>query len=577
MLDKRLAAAALGDRRRWIQIGVFTFAVAVCTAAGAYALARVVDGVFLKGEGLAEAAPPMAALLFVVLLKAACAWRRDVLAHESAETIKSGYRARLFSRLAEAGPAYLARERAGEIVTVLTDGVEALDGYYTKFLPRLVDVCVIPAGIAAVALFVDPLSGLFFVLTAPIIPVFMALIGRLADRANLAQWKTLTRFGAYFLDVLEGLATLKAFNRSAAQLKRVERLSDEFREATLKVLRVAFLSAFVLELAATLSVALIAVTVGLRLLEGGVDFARAFYILLLAPEFYLPFRALGTAFHSSISGVASARRMEELLSVSAHESAPEKKSGSGCLPKSYSIRFDQVCFHYGGRPDAALSGLTFRAEAGERIAIVGASGAGKTTIFQLLLRFIRPASGEIYIGDCPLSSLDAAKWRECVAYVPQSPHIFSLSAAENIALAKPSATMDEIVEAAKKASAHDFIARLPEGYRTKLGEGGRALSGGQARRVAIARAFLRDAPLVLLDEAATGLDAETEEAVARDLRELTRGKTVMMIAHRLHSAREADRIVVVEGGRVVECGAHDELFRLGGSYARMAAAGGGGR
>jgi len=400
--------------------------------------------------------------------------------------------------------------------------------------------------------------------TAPLIPFFMTLIGRAAGELNRRQWQSLSRMSAHFLDVLQGLTTLKLFGRSRAQIEIIRQVSDRFRQTTLEVLRVAFLSALVLEMLATISTAIIAVEIGLRLLHGGLDFERAFFILVLAPEFYLPLRTLGIRFHAGVAGAAAAQRIFEVL-----ETIPETTSPAAPLPIPSPIwlRFDSVSYAYGERP--ALQNVSFEIRPGERVALVGPSGAGKTTLTHLLLRFIAPHTGRILVGDVPLEQLDTDAWRAQIAWVPQHPYLFNASVADNIRLGCPDASAAQIAAAAENAHAAEFIQALPQGYDTLIGERGLRLSGGQAQRLALARAFIREAPLLILDEATANLDPQTEADIQDAVNRLLRGRTTLIIAHRLSTVYQADRILVLDGGRVVESGAHQELLRRDGLYRQL--------
>lgn len=565
MLDKRLLQEAKFYRHRFMKLCALSFMNALCVVSIAYYLTEIIGGVFLSHSNLAKVVPYFTVLLFVMLLKAIVSWQSEIVAHGIAGQVKTNLRTRLLQHLTLLGPIPIAGEQTGELISTLTDGIEQLDSYFTKFLPQMIVTAVIPITLLTVTLSMDLLTAVIFILTAPLIPVFMMLIGRLANQANSAQWHTLTKLSAHFLDVIEGLSTLKIFNQSIAQIRTIERLSNEFRDVTLQVLRLAFLSALVLELVATLSVAMVAVMIGLRLLEDQISFHQAFFLLLLAPEFYLPLRQLGAAFHAAMSGTAAAERIYQILSLPL-ATQPQKSELPPELNEPLSIRFHAIYAAYKGGRNNALNGLDLTIEAGKHIAIVGMSGAGKTTIMHLLLQFIQPTKGEIYVNNFALKGLTAADWRQKIAYVPQSPHIFALTAAENIALAKPGASISQIESAAKAAKAHDFILALPKGYQTPLGGGGRPLSGGQLRRIALARAFLQDAPLMILDEAMTGLDPETETVVEASLAALTQGKTVITIAHRLHAAVTADQVIVIENGQVAEMGTHAELLKTRGAY-----------
>ncbi len=571
------------DRRLLRQAGATRLALALTVGLGllggvivvgqAFLLSRTVSHVFLDGAGLAGVRPLLLALLALALLRAALTWGREVAAARVAIRVKGRLRQRLAAHLLALGPAYASEERSGELATTAVEGIEALDAYFREYLPQLALAALVPLAVLLFVFPLDWLSGLVLLLTAPLIPLFMVLIGHTADALTRRRWTALSRMGAHFLDVLQGLTTLKLLGRSREQVAAIARVSDRFREATMGVLRVAFLSALVLELVATLSTAVVAVQVGLRLLYGRLAFEQAFFVLLLAPEFYLPLRQLGARFHAGMAGVAAAERIFEVLRVKV-EVEVEAQPSTSTLTSTLTL--DDVHFAYEGGDRPALNGLSFDVQPGETVALVGPSGAGKSTVAHLLLRFVEPDRGRILVGDRPLADPAhgrAAAWREQVAWVPQAPYLFHGSAADNVRLGRPGATAAEVERAARLAHAHEFIAALPQGYDTPLGERGARLSGGQAQRIALARAFLKDAPLLILDEATAHLDPEVEDRVQAALARLLRGRTAILIAHRLHTVQRADRILVLDGGRVVEQGDHASLLRQDGLYRRLAQAG----
>ncbi|HHW14699.1 MAG TPA: thiol reductant ABC exporter subunit CydD, partial [Firmicutes bacterium] len=476
-------------------------------------------------------------------------------------------------RLTALGPVFAAGERRGELVTALTEGVDALEPYLARYLPQLALTALVPLLILGFVFPADRLSGFLLLLTAPLLPLFMALIGRETERLSERQWATLGRLGAHFLDVLQGLDTLKLFGRSREQAAVIAQASQDFHAATLRVLRVAFLSALALELLASLSTALVAVTLGLRLLAGRLPFGRALFVLLLVPEFYAPFRLLASRFHAGLAGASASRRLSALLaSATAPDGSLPTDSADLRRGTALSLTLEDVHFAYDGGTRPALSGVSFVLRPGERVALVGPSGAGKSTLLRLILRFLRPDRGWILVDGRPLSEIPAGEWYRQVALVPQEPHLFYGTAAENLRLAAPGASDTELRAAAKLAGADEFLRRLPQGYDTLLGERGLRLSGGEAQRLALARAFLKDAPLLLLDEPAAGLDPESEALVQEALARLGAGRTVLAVAHRLSTAAQADRIVVLDGGRVVEEGRHSDLLAQNGLYARLARA-----
>lgn len=565
-LDPRLLREAR-TVRRWLALTVgLGWAAGLMVVLQARVLSRVVNLVFLEGQSLSGVGTLLAALLFIAVARAGLTWATDVTANRAAGQVKRGLRERFFAHVLALGPAYVRDERTGELVNTAVEGIESLDAYFSQYLPQLALTVLVPVTFLILVFPLDFLSGLVLLLTAPIIPVFMILIGNLADALTRKQWQSLSRMSAHFLDALQGLTTLKLFGRAKEQVQVIAQISDRFRDTTLGVLRVAFLSALVQEMVATLSTAVVAVEIGLRLLYGHLSFEQAFFVLILAPEFYLPLRLLGTRFHASVAGVTAARRIFEVL----ESRQGDKVAPLPCPLVSLStISFDDVHYAYDEGERPALNGISFQMEAGQRVALVGPSGAGKSTVAQLLLRFIEPQRGEIEVNSARLADVPTSEWRRQVAWVSQSPYLFNMSVAENIRLARPNATSDEIIRAAQLAHAHEFIQAFLQGYDTVIGERGARLSGGQAQRIALARAFLKDAPLLVLDEATSNLDPETEASLQEATVRLMQGRMTLVIAHRLSTVYRADRIVVLDAGRVVEMGTHASLLNQRGVYWRL--------
>ncbi|HZC05498.1 MAG TPA: thiol reductant ABC exporter subunit CydD [Ktedonobacterales bacterium] len=539
-------------------------------------LANVINSVFLLRQTLDAVAPLLVALLGVALVRAGLAWAGDVAAQEVSAGVRTSLRERLVARVFAWGPLGLADERSGELANTIVNGVEALDAYYSQYLPQAAIAALIPTAILVVVMPFDMLSGVLLLITAPLIPVFGALVGSLSSDPSRAQWSALSRFSARFLDVTQGLTTLKLFGRSRRQAEILARLGEEYRAATMKTLRVAFLSALALELVSTLSVAVIAVEIGLRLLYGDISFTRAFFVLLLAPEFYLPLRALGAKFHAAMSGVTASERIFAALGDAGPgaERAPEpaRRAAQAAPDGPPAIIVAGLRYTYPGATHAALEEVSLSVPAGAHIALVGPSGAGKSTLINLLLRFADPDAGEIRVNGESLAAMDPRDWRKHVSWVGQRPYLFHGSVAENILLAQPEASAEEVQRAAIAAQADTFIHALPRGYDTPVGEQGVRLSGGQAQRIALARAFLRDAPLLLLDEPTAQLDPEHEAQITESVARLTQGRTTLVIAHRLSTVVSADLIVVMDAGRIVDAGSHEELRRRCPLYQRLIAA-----
>jgi ATP-binding cassette subfamily C protein CydD len=378
----------------------------------------------------------------------------------------------------------------------------------------------------------------------------------------------LARLSAHFLDSLQGLTTLKVFGQSKAHAKNIETVSNQFRDTTLGVLRITFLSALTLELLATLSTAIIAVEIGFRLLYGRMEFQEAFFTLILAPEFYLPLRMLGARFHAGMSGTTAAKRIYEILDAPLPRSSHKISAGSEQpIERVSSITFENVTYTYPNETTPALADINLQINAGQQIALVGESGAGKSTLVNLLLGFIQPTSGAILVNNkTPAINYEL---RNSIAWVPQRPHLFHDTLDANIRLGKPDASKEEIIEAAKAAHLHEFIQTLPEKYETIIGESGARLSSGQAQRLALARAFLKNSPILILDEPTSSLDPETESLLEESTHRLMQGRTVITIAHRLKTIFKADQIVVLEEGCIVEQGTHHELLANNGTYSAM--------
>lgn len=541
--------------------------------AQAWYLALSVNAVIFEGAGLADVEHWLWALLGIFILRSVLMWASEQVAFKAAAAIKLTLRDRLFAHLQALGPVYLRGERAGDIAISLSDGIEALEAYFARYLPAMSLMALVPLSVLVFVFPVDWLSGIVMLVTAPLIPLFMVLIGVGAEKMNQKQWRQLARMSAHFLDMVRGLTTLKLFNASRREADTVAQMSEAYRKDTMKVLRIAFLSSLTLEFFATVSIALVAVLIGFRLFWGELTFFPGFFVLLLAPEFYLPLRNMGTHYHARMDAIGAVERMVEILETPVPET-PQRFEACDWTA-DLTVTFDEASYAYGDELPA-LDKVSLTISPQETLAFVGPSGAGKTTLMQMLMGFLQPESGRLLLNGRTLSSIDLEQWREQLAWVPQSPRLFKGSIEDNIRLGRADASLADIQRAATRARADEFIDDLPQGYATPVGELGAGLSGGQIQRIALARAFIKDAKFIILDEATASLDAHNEALVGQAIEELAVGRTVIMIAHRLETIRKADRIVVMDNGRVVEQGTHEQLLDKKGLYQKMVAQVGGG-
>jgi thiol reductant ABC exporter CydD subunit len=592
-----LIAEALAGPARWYLIGAvscgFALTGLIVTQAGLLAHVLATAG------GSGGLAGSLVLLLLVAAGRAAAAYGGEVSALRTAVAVKDRLRTRLLTRALDRGPRWLDRQRSGELATLATSGLDSLDDYYARYLPQMLLAAVVPVAVIVSMLSVDWVSGLIVVVTLPVIPVFAVLIGLQTKAQARRNWALLARLSGHFLDVVQGLATLKVFGRAKAQEQIIGRVTDEYRASVMASLRVAFLSALVLELAAAVATALVAVEVGLRLLYGHLEYSTALFLLLLTPEAFLPVRNAAAAFHASADGTAAATRVFEILdsepdapiestaspiisATSPAEPAAGRPSpangqlspangqlspangqlspGTGQLSSATSqvpdlrlepIRLDSVTLAYAGRPTPVIERASLTIWPGDRITLVGSNGAGKTTLLEAFLLLIEPQSGQILVGDTEVSAVPAKAWRRQIGWLPQQPAMFAWSVAENITLGRPGVDRAAVERAAGLAGAAEFIASLPAGYDTQLGERALRLSTGERRKIALARLFLRDAPLLLLDEPTAHLDQASATQVQAAIDALAVGRTVVTVTHQLPAEIDG-RVLLVEGGRLRE-------------------------
>jgi ATP-binding cassette subfamily C protein CydD len=544
------------QEKRWVWLSVAAgVGIGLMLVVQAHLLARIVDGTLFSGQSLAQHTPLLLMLLAALLLRALLGVVKEWAGQQASIRIRRSLRGLLLNHINRLGPAYTGDQRSGELSSILLEQVEALDGFFARYLPQMALAAMLPLVILAFIFPVNWAAGLIFLITAPLVPLFMALVGTRAAEANRRNFAALSQLGSHFLDVVQGIVTLKLFDRSRAQVEVIEAGADEFRQRTMQVLRLAFLSSAVLEFFASISIAVVAVYLGFSFL-GHLDFGywdapvnlyQGLFILLLAPEFYLPLRELGTHYHARQEAVAAADKLRELLEAPPKAIAGE---GAGLDATVHQISLEGAGLTYPGRQTPVFTGVNLTLQRGRIVALVGPSGAGKSSLLQVLLGFRQLSEGQVKVNQTPLDMVGSYAWLEQVAWVSQHTTLFPGSLRDNLLLAAPDASEHALYLALEQANALEFVQRLPDGLDTIVGELGSGFSGGQIQRLALARAFLKDAPVLLLDEPTANLDRDSEQLVLESLQTLCAGRLVLMLTHRRSSMLRADEVWQLENGQL---------------------------
>lgn len=564
MVDKKLLREARRQRLLFAGSVLASLGASAAILWQTWSVAVIVDGIFMGSASRAALAASFLTALVALALRITLDCAEEMCSLQLATRIKMDLRARLVEKLAQLSPAQLETLQAGKLLNLLYDGIDTLENYFSGYLPQLFKAVFIPVLFLIVIFPRDPLSAVVMLVTLPLIPVFMILIGKWTQRESVRQWVLLTRFAAFLQDVLAGLVTLKSLGRSRQQGEKIGEISEAYRKATFSVQKWAFISSLALELVATISIAMVAVGLGLRLCNGTLTFLIGFYILLLAPEYYQPMRTLGQYFHSGINAQEAAKSIYAFLEI---EPWP-MPGGDHAEEKVTSIRFEHVSYRYPDAAEDAVHDVSLALSAGQSLAFVGDSGSGKTTLMMLAMGFLTPTAGTIFVNEAPLEKWRRDAYHARLAAVLQTPYIFQGTVRENIAFAS-----DLSVEAAARAAKiadqvglTALLRTLPTGLDTRIGQGGQQLSGGQTALLLVARALYRESDVLFLDEMTDNLDVESERALVDALAPLTRGRATWIIAHRLQTLRQVDRIVVMRHGRITASGSYEEIVDDAGHF-----------
>ncbi len=524
----------------------------------AWALSTIVYLAVAEKQSLTELTQWLTILGAAILARAVLVYLQEAAGAGAARRVAGRVHERMMHQILTAGPAFTRTRDTGSVATAAIDHVLALENYIARYRPQQIIALTVPLLILAATVQVNWLVAILFAVTGPLVPFFMALIGMKAATASARQFETLERMGAHFLDRLRGLTTLKLFGQAELERDGIAEVAEGFRKRTMRVLRIAFLSSTVLEFFSTIAVALVALYIGFGLMGiitfgpvASVTLQTGLFVLLLAPEFFQPLRQLGAFYHDRAAAIGAAESLMTILPPEAWQ-ARRKKGETPSRPRlasSPEIRFENVALRYpNGRQ--ALAKVNLTVERGETLVIAGPSGAGKSSLIDLALGFQAPTDGQVMIAGQPVTPEDREWLQASVAWASQRPHLFHGTLAENIALGLCDPTSPAVIKAAEAARVMDFAKDLPLGLDTEVGERGFGLSGGQARRVAIARAFLKDAPIVLLDEPTANLDRETEDMVIQALRQLVSGRTAILVTHSEALMALGRRVVRIQNGHL---------------------------
>lgn len=566
MIQRTAFKALLEHKGQLLLLGLTCLVESLSIVGQAWFFGTLINNFIFSENTLQDERYTIIYLGIAIIVRLIAHYVQESVANRLGSAVKATFRKRALAHMFKLGVQH--KERHGDVIHMLTDGLEQVDAYVARYIPQILYAIMIPLIMGIAIVDTLPIIGIILIVTVPLIPFFMILIGKQADRLNKEQWERMSFLSGHFLDVLQGITTLKLFGRAKDQIKVIGRLSEEFKDSTLRVLRVAFLSALVLELVSTISTALIAVYLGLTLLDGEIPFFSAFFILLLAPEFYTPFRQLGAAFHTGMAGKTSILKYEEFMNRQPSLPVGGQSKLQGPIQ---AIEIKDLTFTYEGSENG-VQHISLVAKRNSPIMLVGESGAGKSTIAHIIGGFLTAPKGAVTIDGLDVCNIDIEWWRQQITYVSQHPHIMKGTLRDVVSFGM-NVSDKEIIEACKEVQLLDVINRQQEGLDTIIGEGGLGLSGGERQRVALARAFLRKGQVLILDEVTAHLDVKTESIISSAIQRLMENKIVIIIGHRLQTMHWASTLYVLKQGRIIQQGSYEELIALDGYFKDLVTSG----
>lgn len=556
-----------GSRLLYLFLTLIIILEAASILAQAIFLGRAITFIF-RGEPMDQVIRNAGLFLIVFLVRHGLAHVEQLAAERFSKRTVTDLREQVITSYFRLGPRYAQKNGTGQLVTLAIEGMEQLKTYLEITIPKMIRAAIIPILIVIYVYTVDKISAVILIATVPIVIIFMILLGLAAQKMADSQYETYRVLSNHFIDSLKGLETLKFLGKSKQHEAKIARVSSQYRKATIKTLRVAFLSSFALDFFTSLSIAFVAVGLGYRLIEGYIMLLPALTVLILAPEYFLPIRQVGMDYHATLDGQIALEQVEQLIQESNQLTQPTIESNINWTPSSNLSLEDVTVFHENAEKPV-ISNLSFSWQGNGLVGIVGASGAGKSTLIDVLAGYLQPKSGEITINGICTASLARNDWQKNIAYIPQHPYIFSASLADNIRFYEPNVTNEKVEEVIEKIGLTKLVATFPEGIHELIGEGGRMLSGGQEQRIAMARALLSERPIILLDEPTAHLDIETEYEIKQTMLAIFQHKLVFLATHRLHWMKEMDHIIVLDNGQVVAEGKHEALMQQEGTYEQL--------